>query len=101
MKSRHLAAKSAHLAPAALIVLVFAAAPCFAARWQEVGNPGISTDKILVDTDSVQSDGEFRLALIMTVFSAPRTSGSQRRLETDEIAAIGEKSTVLVACTQE
>jgi len=74
MKSRHLAAKSAHLAPAALIVLVCLAAPCFAARWQEVGNPGISTDKILVDTDSVQSDGELRLALIMTVFSAPRTN---------------------------
>ena len=74
MKSRHFAAKSAHLAPAALIVLFCVAAPCFAARWQEVGNPGVSTDKILVDTDSVQSDGEFRLALIMTVFSAPRTN---------------------------
>ncbi len=73
MKSRH-AAKSARLAPAALIVLVCIAAPCFAARWQEVGNPGISTDKVLVDTDSVQSDGELRLALIMTVFSAPRTN---------------------------
>jgi S1-C subfamily serine protease len=29
------------------------------------------------------------------------TGGSQRKLETDEIAAIGEKSTVLVACVLE
>jgi S1-C subfamily serine protease len=74
MKSRYLAAKSQLLAPAALMALVCVAAPCFAARWQEVGNPGISTDKILVDTDSVQSDGDLRLALIMTVYSAPRTN---------------------------
>jgi S1-C subfamily serine protease len=74
MKSRHLAAKSPHFAPAALMILVCFAAPCFASRWQEVGNPGISTDKILVDTDSVQSDGELRVALIMTVYSAPRTN---------------------------
>jgi S1-C subfamily serine protease len=45
-----------------------------AARWQEVGNPGISTDKIMVDTDSIQSDGNLRLALIMTVYTAPRTN---------------------------
>jgi S1-C subfamily serine protease len=58
-------------AAAALSLL---AAPCLAARWQEVGNPGISTDKIMVDTDSVQGVGDLRVALIMTVYTAPRTN---------------------------
>ena len=58
----------------ALIPVIFLAPPCMAARWQEVGNPGISTDKIMVDTDSIQSDGNLRLALIMTVYTAPRTN---------------------------
>jgi S1-C subfamily serine protease len=57
-----------------LIVLILIATPCVAARWQEVGNQGVSTDKILVDTDSIQSAGNLRLALIMTVYSAPRTN---------------------------
>src|SRR5580692_8356620 len=58
----------------ALIAVILLAPPCMAARWQEVGNPGISTDKIMVDTDSIQNDGNLRLALIMTVYTAPRTN---------------------------
>jgi S1-C subfamily serine protease len=63
------------------MALACAAAPCFAARWQEVGNPGISTDKILVDTDSVHGDGDLRLALIMTVYTAPRTNAHNITLD--------------------
>jgi S1-C subfamily serine protease len=58
----------------ALIPVILLAPPCMAARWQEVGNPGISTDKIMVDTDSIQSDGNLRVALIMTVYTVARTN---------------------------
>lgn len=58
----------------ALISVILFASPCMAARWQEVGNPGTSTDKIMVDTDSIQNDGNLRLALIMTVYTVPRTN---------------------------
>ena len=57
-----------------IVVLLCLALPCLAARWQEVGSPGVSTDKIMVDTDSVQSVGDLRVALIMTVYTAPRTN---------------------------
>jgi S1-C subfamily serine protease len=57
-----------------LIPVILFASPCMAARWQEVGNQGASTDKIMVDTDSIQSDDNLRLALIMTVYTAARTN---------------------------
>jgi S1-C subfamily serine protease len=65
---------SSHVLRAAVIILLLIAAPCLAARWQEVGSQGVSTDKILVDTDSIQDAGNLRVALIMTVYSAPRTN---------------------------
>jgi S1-C subfamily serine protease len=61
-------------APAILTLMSLIALPCSAARWQEVGNQGISTDKIMVDSDSIQRDGNLRVVLIMTVYSAPRTN---------------------------
>src|ERR1700722_11816500 len=64
----------AHWLPPALVLLSLFAPPCIASRWQDVGNRGTSTDKIMVDTDSIQSDGNLRLALVMTVYPAPRTN---------------------------
>jgi len=60
----------------ALVVLATAPALCLASRWIEVGNSGVSTDKVMVDADSVQKVDEFRLANVMTVYAAPRTNAN-------------------------
>lgn len=57
-----------------LAALGFAVQPSFASRWVEVGNEGVSTDKVMVDTDSIQKVDEFRVVNIMTLFGEPRTN---------------------------
>ncbi|MGB6306218.1 MAG: serine protease [Steroidobacteraceae bacterium] len=59
------------LAPLAAAVL---ATPGFASQWVEVGSSGVSTDKVMVDADSIQKIDEFKVADIMTVYPAPRTN---------------------------
>jgi S1-C subfamily serine protease len=61
-------------------VRIIALLPCIcgttanASHWVEVGNAGVSTDKVLVDADSIEKVDEFRTARIMTLGSAPQTN---------------------------
>jgi S1-C subfamily serine protease len=57
-----------------LLPLLCVAAPCKASRWMDIGNAGVSTDKVLVDADSIESVDNFRLANLMTLSSAPHTN---------------------------
>jgi hypothetical protein len=57
-----------------LVALSAAVTPCMASRWLEVGSSGASTDKIMVDADSIQKVDQLRVADIMTVYAAPRTN---------------------------
>lgn len=54
--------------------LVCLASPCAASRWVEVGNAGVSTDKVMVDADSVQKLDEFTVVDVMTLYGAPRVN---------------------------
>ena len=56
-----------------VLSLLCAAVPCQASRWIEIGNSGVSTDKILVDADSVEKVDDYRLVNVMTLSSAPHT----------------------------
>jgi S1-C subfamily serine protease len=40
----------------------------------EIGTEGVTTDKVMVDLDSVETVDGFRVARIMTLFNAPRTN---------------------------
>jgi S1-C subfamily serine protease len=67
-----------------LLVFVLLNAPavtCLAARWKDVGNMGTSTDKIMVDLDSIQTVEPFRTVLIMTVYPAPRLNAHNIELD--------------------
>ncbi len=57
-----------------LLALLCAALPCHASRWVEIGNAGVSTDKVLLDADSIGKADNFRLANVMTLSSAPQTN---------------------------
>jgi S1-C subfamily serine protease len=54
--------------------LLGAALPCQASRWVEIGNAGVSTDKVLLDADSIEKLDNFRLANVMTLSSGPQTN---------------------------
>jgi S1-C subfamily serine protease len=56
------------------LALLCAALPCHASRWVEIGTAGVSTDKVLLDADSIERVDEFRLANVMTMLSAPQTN---------------------------
>jgi S1-C subfamily serine protease len=58
----------------ALLAAGVLAGPIFASQWVEVGTSGVSTDKVMVDADSIQKIDEFKVADIMTVYAAPRTN---------------------------
>jgi hypothetical protein len=58
----------------ALLVAGILVGPIFASQWVEVGTSGVSTDKVMVDADSIQKIDEFKVADIMTVYAAPRTN---------------------------
>jgi S1-C subfamily serine protease len=45
-----------------------------ASRWVEVGTSGVTTDKVMVDADSIQKIEEFTVTSIMTLYAAPRTN---------------------------
>jgi S1-C subfamily serine protease len=55
--------------------------PCLAAKWADVGSAGVSTDKIMVDTDSLQKVDSFRVVDIMTVYSAARANSHNITLD--------------------
>jgi S1-C subfamily serine protease len=55
-----------------LVAWMGAATPCLASRWLHVGSNGASTDKIMVDADSIQKVDQLRIADIMTVYPTPR-----------------------------
>jgi S1-C subfamily serine protease len=57
-----------------VVALLCAALPCHASRWVEIGNAGVSTDKVLLDADSIEKVDNFRLASVMTLSSAPQTN---------------------------
>jgi S1-C subfamily serine protease len=61
---------------AGLALLAFAllgvALPCHASRWVELGNAGVTTDKVMLDADSIETVDAFRTVDIMTLYSAPR-----------------------------
>jgi S1-C subfamily serine protease len=69
--------KALFLRPAAqLLALALSILPIpgFAARWVEVGNGSVPTDKVLVDADSVQKADDIITADIATQYAAPRTN---------------------------
>ena len=57
-----------------VLTLLCAAVPGHASRWVEIGTAGVSTDKVLLDADSIGRVDDYRLANVMTVLSAPRTN---------------------------
>jgi S1-C subfamily serine protease len=59
---------------ALLLALLCAALPSYASRWVEIGTAGVSTDKVLLDADSIEKVDDFRLANVMTLLSAPQTN---------------------------
>src|SRR5579862_982573 len=61
-------------APLLALALISLPIPGFAARWVEVGNGTVPTDKVLVDTDSVQKADDIITADIATQYAAPRTN---------------------------
>jgi S1-C subfamily serine protease len=48
--------------------------PSLAARWVEVGNGSVPTDKVLVDTDSIQKTDDITIVDIATTYATPRTN---------------------------
>lgn len=56
-------------------------APGLAAHWQELGNSSTSLDKIYLDTDSIRQLGGYRIALVMTVYVAPRINKNNIKLD--------------------
>ncbi|HEY4750522.1 MAG TPA: serine protease [Steroidobacteraceae bacterium] len=56
--------------PALLVIGI----PALASKWVEVGNAGVTTDKVMVDVDSIQMVDEFKTADVMTVYGAPRVN---------------------------
>lgn len=70
-----------------LLTLTCVSTPCLASRWVEVGNAGVSTDKVLVDADSVQKFEQFNVVDVMTLYSAPRVNAHNitmdRRVQRD------------------
>jgi len=84
------------------LALAFSAAmagPSAAANWREVGNDGASLDKAYLDTDSVKTEGAFKTAQIMVVFTAPQTNSSgfvfDRRVVTDGFDCASRKAVVI------
>jgi S1-C subfamily serine protease len=45
-----------------------------AAHWLDVGYTGVNLDKVSIDTDSVEREGDYRIARIRITFDAPRTN---------------------------
>lgn len=87
-----------------LLILSLAAAPGIAARWQQVGNAENSTDKIPI-TGAMPQDLNFAIRgecaqIFLTAHGVKfGTSSSARKLETDAIADMGQRSTVLIVCS--
>lgn len=52
--------------------------PCFAARWQDLGNMGDSLDKVYIDADSVELLDGFRIVRLMVVYPSPRTDKNDK-----------------------
>jgi S1-C subfamily serine protease len=61
----------------ALLAIGALAGPIFASQWLDVGSNGVSTDKVMVDADSIQKIDEFKVADIMTVLAAPSTNANK------------------------
>ena len=57
-----------------MITLIGLSTQAQASRWVEVGTSGVTTDKVMVDADSIQNVDEFRVTSIMTLYAAPRTN---------------------------
>jgi S1-C subfamily serine protease len=57
------------------------AAPTLASRWVEVGNSGVTTDKVMVDADSVTSIDQFRVVNVMRLYAAPRVNAHNITLD--------------------
>jgi S1-C subfamily serine protease len=66
--------KPRHVARGVLPALLFMSIPALASKWVEVGNAGVTTDKVMVDVDSIQIVDEFKTADVMTVYDAPRVN---------------------------
>ena len=61
-----------------LAVLFALAPPANAALWKEVGHPDdTSTDKVFIDMESISQNGEYRQAMLMTVYGHPRLFANQ------------------------
>lgn len=56
------------------LVLSMLPLPSLAARWVEVGNGSVPTDKVLVDADSIQKTDDITTVDIATMYAAPRTN---------------------------
>ncbi len=56
------------------LVLCIAPLSSHAARWVEVGNGAVPTDKVLVDTDSIQKTDDIMIVDIATTYATPRAN---------------------------
>lgn len=57
------------------------AASTFASRWVEVGNSGVTTDKVMVDADSVTSIDQFKVVNVMRLYAGPRVNSHNITLD--------------------
>jgi S1-C subfamily serine protease len=64
-----------------LLALTCVSTPCLASRWVQVGNSGVTTDKVMVDADSVQKLEQFTVVDVMTLYSAPRVNAHNITLD--------------------
>ena len=62
------------MAPVLVLIVGVMPLPTYAARWVEVGNGSVPTDKVLVDTDSIQKTDDITIVDIATTYATPRTN---------------------------
>jgi hypothetical protein len=60
--------------PGVLPALLLMSIPALASKWVEVSNAAATTDKVMVDVDSIRKVDGFKTADVMTVYGAPRVN---------------------------
>ncbi len=74
MRTRYLAA--------ALAVTALLSQPCYATHWQVIGRPNNDTLGLAyVDMDSIHEDGQYRVAMFLTVYSNPTANAHGIKLD--------------------
>lgn len=74
--------RGAVLPAGAALIACSTPSPAGAAMWKEVGHPvDAPSDKVFLDLDSIARNGDFRQAVLMTVYPTPRLNAGQMMLD--------------------